>query len=125
MKKFSKIFIFIFLVLIILYFLFGNSRYNGKNQVVANCTTCSIKTELEAVNRAEDILFRIYGKSKIIEERPYNIKLVDNKKWIIEGSLNKNLFETILFSFIPKFGGCFEIMLDAQTGEVINVTHYK
>ena len=125
MKRFSKILIFVFLVLIILYFLFGNSRYNGKNQVVTNCNGCLIKTELEAINKAEDILFKIYGESKIIEERPYNIKLVDNKKWIIEGSINNNLFETILYSFIPKFGGCFEIILDAKTGAVINVTHYK
>lgn len=125
MNRFLKILIITFLILLALYILFGNKRYNRKNQVVANCNTCLIKTELEAVNKAEETLFKIYGESKIIDERPYNIRLVDNKKWIIEGSLNKNLFETILYSFIPKFGGCFEIMLDAKTGEVINVTHYK
>lgn len=108
-----------------IYFLFGSERYNGKNQVVSNCDDCLIKTELKAVEAAEGVLFKIYGESKIIEERPYNIELVDNKKWIITGSLNKNLFETILYSCIPKFGGCFEIMLDAKTARVISVTHYK
>lgn len=125
MNRFSKISIYIFLIIIVIYFLFGSKRYNEKNQIVSNCDDCLIKTEQKAVETAEDVLFKIYGESKIIDERPYNIELVDNKKWIVTGSLNNNLFENILFSFIPRFGGCFEIMLDAKTAGVINVTHYK
>lgn len=125
MKRYFKILIPFFLLLVISYFVFEKKKYYEKNQTVINCKVCVIKTEIKAIDMAEDTLFKVYGKSKIIKERPYIINLVDNKKWIISGSLNKNLIEKILYRDIPKFGGTFEIILDAKTGKVMNMIHYK
>jgi hypothetical protein len=73
-----------------------------------------IPDEETAINIAEPILFKIYGKSKIIKERPYKIGYT-NKYWVIIGSLPK---------YITK-GGTFEIIINSGNAEIINVTHGK
>ncbi len=125
MKKPSIILISLLAIIFISYFFFNTKRYNEKNQTVVNCDTCLIKTEIAAINVAENILFKVYDKSKIKNERPYNILLIDNKVWVISGTLNKSFIESILFRNFQKYGGCFEIKLDARTGRTIKLIHYK
>jgi hypothetical protein len=72
-----------------------------------------IKEEKTAIGVAEPILFEIYGKSKIEDERPYEVFLINNY-WVIRGTLNR-------FSL----GGTFSIVIDARNSKVIRVIHYK
>ena len=72
-----------------------------------------IKEEKTAIKVAEPILFEIYGKSKIENEKPYEAYLINNY-WVINGTINR-------FSF----GGGFSIIIDARNSKVINVIHYK
>ena len=65
----------------------------------------------------EPILFRIYGKEHIIVERPYRIDLVDGY-WIVSGTLKAPLGKDVV-------GGTFLIILSAQDGHVIKLTHGK
>ncbi|HPT14446.1 MAG TPA: YbbC/YhhH family protein [Bacteroidales bacterium] len=66
-----------------------------------------------AIKIAEPILFNIYGKNKIVNEKPYRISLIDNY-WLIMGSLSKN-----------TDGGVFEIVINAKDGKIIGVSHGK
>ncbi|QOW09572.1 hypothetical protein Q73A0000_03930 [Kaistella flava (ex Peng et al. 2021)] len=72
-----------------------------------------IKDENTAIKVAEPILFEIYGKKKIEDEKPYEAYLIKNY-WVINGTINR-------FSF----GGAFSIIIDARNSKIINVTHYK
>jgi hypothetical protein len=73
-----------------------------------------INTEQEAIDIAEPILFGIYGKKKILSERPYGIYKFDDY-WYVSGSLAKWY----------DFGGGFEIILDARDARVISIVHFK
>jgi hypothetical protein len=66
-----------------------------------------------AVNIAETILFRFYGKDQIISERPYEIYLISGY-WYISGTLPKGYF-----------GGTFEIIFSSKNGQVIKLIHGK
>ena len=57
-----------------------------------------------AINYAENILFELYGKEKIINEKPYQIHLIDDY-WIITGTLPKDWV-----------GGVFEVVFDSWNG---------
>lgn len=72
-----------------------------------------IKNESTAISVAEPILFVIYGKSKIEDEKPYEAYLINNY-WVINGTLNR-------FSL----GGSFLIIIDAKNSKVLEITHYK
>lgn len=72
-----------------------------------------IKEENTAISVAEPILFEIYGKSKIEDEKPYEAYLINNY-WVIRGTLNR-------FSL----GGTFSIIIDARNSKVIEIIHYK
>lgn len=72
-----------------------------------------IKEESTAISVAEPILFEIYGKSKIEDEKPYEAYLINNY-WVIRGTLNR-------FSL----GGTFSIVIDARNSKVIDIIHYK
>ena len=72
-----------------------------------------IKEEKTAISVAEPILFEIYGKSKIEDEKPYEAYLINNY-WVIRGTLNR-------FSL----GGTFSIVIDARNSKVIEIIHYK
>jgi hypothetical protein len=68
-----------------------------------------------AIKTVEPILFRKYGKEKILDERPYQAFRVDNY-WLIKGS----------FPHDPGMkGGTFEIIIDSRDARVIRVLHYK
>jgi len=70
-----------------------------------------IKNENQFVNIIEPILFDIYGKDRIIDERPYEVYLVKNY-WIISGYLPKDVC-----------GGTFQAIMDARNCEIIRIEH--
>ena len=72
-----------------------------------------IKTKETAIAMAEPILFDIYGKKEIINERPYECYLIDGY-WYISGTLPKGWQ-----------GGVFEIIINAKDGQVIKLIHGK
>jgi len=77
-------------------------------------STILVSDTATAVKIAETYLFEVYGKDKIVEERPYEIGRI-NGYWYITGSL-------------PKYsmcGGTFEILLEASTGKVVKIGHGK
>ncbi len=64
-----------------------------------------------AINIAENVLFKNYGKDNIIKQRPYKIALHENY-WIINGTL-------------PEYsiGGTFLIIINSKDGQIIKLTH--
>lgn len=66
-----------------------------------------------AVRYAENILFKIYTKDQILQERPYNVNSV-NGYWVITGTMNQE-----------GFGGAFLIIINANNGKVIELIHGK
>jgi hypothetical protein len=73
-----------------------------------------IRTKESAISIAETILFEIYCKEQILQERPYGVHKVGDY-WFIAGSLPR----------LYDFGGGFEIILDSRDGKVMSLTHYK
>jgi hypothetical protein len=65
------------------------------------------------ISIAEPILFEIYGKEDIIDERPYEIYLFDDY-WYMTGTLPKNMK-----------GGTFSIVINRKTCEVVGISHGK
>jgi hypothetical protein len=65
-----------------------------------------------AIKVAEPILFAIYGEKNILQQKPYNVSLRENK-WIITGSIHS------------EKGGSFLIILDARNSKVLRVIHGK
>ena len=61
----------------------------------------------------EPILFRVYGKENIINERPYEIYLFGDY-WIMNGTMPLNMK-----------GGTFTIAINRKTCKVIGITHGK
>ncbi len=72
-----------------------------------------IKVKKTAIEIAEPILFNIYGKKNITEERPYECYLIDGY-WYISGTLPKGYA-----------GGVFEIILNSKNAQVIKLIHGK
>lgn len=72
-----------------------------------------ITTSEAAIKVAEPILFEVYGKEEVLDERPYKVYKADDY-WLIEGSLPK-LYD----------GGAFEIILDARDARVMSIVHYR
>ena len=66
-----------------------------------------------AIAVAEPILFKIYGKKNIVDERPYECYLIDGY-WYISGTLPKGWT-----------GGVFEIIVSSKDGRIIKLTHGK
>lgn len=71
-----------------------------------------IPDEEAAVNIAEAYLFKIYGKSTIVRERPYKIRRV-NGYWVIIGSL----------PWYYSKGGTFEIIIKSKDGTIMRISH--
>jgi hypothetical protein len=72
-----------------------------------------IKTSFTAIAIVEPILFDIFGREQILEEKPYEVYHIDGY-WYFSGTLPKK-----------SKGGTFEIMLSSRNGEIIRLTHYK
>ena len=66
-----------------------------------------------AIATVEPILFKIYGKKSIINEKPYECYLI-NGYWYISGTLPKGWK-----------GGVFEIIINSRDGRVIRLIHGK
>jgi hypothetical protein len=72
-----------------------------------------INNYVTAIAIAEPILFNTFGKEQILEERPYEVYLIDGY-WYIAGTIPKGWK-----------GGGFEIIFSALDGKIIKLTHYK
>lgn len=83
-----------------------------QHNVIDNKTVI-IKDSLTAINIAEPILFSIYGKDNITNQRPYEIYFIDNY-WLITGTLPYGWK-----------GGTFLIIIDSRNSKVIKITHGK
>jgi hypothetical protein len=72
-----------------------------------------LPTKEVAVAVAEPVLFNFYGKQHTIKERPYEAYRI-NGYWYISGTLPEG-YE----------GGTFEIIMEANNGRIVHLTHYK
>ena len=72
-----------------------------------------IKDSSTAINVAEPILFSIYGKENIENQKPYESYLIENY-WVIAGTLPED-----------SVGGTFLIIIDARNSKVLKITHEK
>ena len=70
-----------------------------------------VKDSLTAIDIAEQILFKKYGKKQIRKQLPYETYLIDNY-WVISGTLPKN-----------SVGGTFFIILDSRDSSILKITH--
>lgn len=86
---------------------------NKSQHNIIDNTTVIIKDSLTAINIAEPILFSIYGKNNITQQRPYEIYFIDNY-WVITGTLPKEYL-----------GGTFLIIIDSRNCKIIKITHSK
>jgi hypothetical protein len=84
----------------------------SQHNVIDNKTVI-IKDSLTAINIAEPILFSIYGKDNITQQRPYEIYFIDNY-WVITGTLPNEYA-----------GGTFLIIIDSKDSKIIKITHGK
>jgi len=71
-----------------------------------------IKTQQEFISIAEPILFSVFGKGSIVDERPYQISLVGDF-WYLEGT---NPWDR---------GGFFCIVINRRTCEVKGIRYEK
>ena len=70
-----------------------------------------IKDRETAINVAEAILFKIYGKENIIRQRPYEVSMIGDN-WFLNGTLPEGYL-----------GGTFSIELNATNGQVMMLMH--
>ncbi len=84
----------------------------NRHNVVDNKTVI-INDSITAITVAEPILFSIYGKDNIIQQRPFETYFID-KHWIISGTLPEK-----------SLGGTFLIIIDARNNRIIKITHGK
>ncbi len=86
----------------------------SENKGVSFFVTNNTFSKKKAIDAAESLLFKIYGKDQIINERPYNIYFIDDY-WILSGSMPDKY----------SFGGVFLIVFSSKNGRVIKLTHGK
>jgi hypothetical protein len=80
---------------------------------VINSKFIILDSEDKAINFAEKILFDIYGKKHIQNEKPYKVYNIDNY-WVISGTLRKGWK-----------GGTFLIIINSHDCKVVRLTHGK
>ena len=80
--------------------------YNKKNGIVENANM--------AYTIANTILSNIYGSNQIKNEYPLKITLLNNRFWVIEGSLSKG-----------ETGGTAIIVIKKDDGQVQYINHGK
>ncbi len=85
----------------------------NKGHNVINNALPVIKDSVTAVAIAEPILFNIYGKENILEQKPYEIYHIDNF-WFIRGTLKKHYS-----------GGTFIIIIDDRNSKILKISHGK
>jgi len=79
-----------------------NLRFKGKKMLPDTSTALAV---------AEIYLFKVYGKSHILLEKPYRIENIDNY-WLVRGDIPKGIG-----------GGIFYLILNAYDGAVIYCKH--
>lgn len=84
----------------------------ARHNVIDNKTVI-IKDSVTAISIAEPLLFSMYGKDNIAQQRPYETYFIDNY-WILRGTLPKN-----------SVGGTFLIIIDARNSSIVKITHGK
>jgi hypothetical protein len=77
-----------------------------------------IPDERTAVTVGVAVLGPVYGPEVLESERPFHAHL-EKGVWIVEGTLRKTPFGSV------HLGGTAVVELDARTGRVIRMIHYK
>jgi hypothetical protein len=72
-----------------------------------------IEDSKTAINVIEPILFRMYGKEQILQQRPYELYLIDSL-WYMAGTTSRD-----------SKGGTFEVIMKANDGRVLSLIHTK
>lgn len=72
-----------------------------------------LTNESKAIEYAESVLFAIYERENIENQKPYNVFYINNY-WLISGTLPE-----------AKSGGTFLIIIDSRNYQVIRITHGK
>lgn len=80
---------------------------------VINSKTLIIKDSVVAITIAESVLFEIYGKTNITNQKPYEIYHINNY-WLLTGTLPKG-----------RDGGTFLLIMDDRNSQIIKLTHGK
>lgn len=91
-------------------FVLLNTANQNINQRVSIEDCKDINSVLKAL---EPILFEVYGKEDIIEQKPYKISFIDDY-WIIEG-VQKEVHP----------GGVFQLVLNCRNNTLIYLIHGK
>ena len=86
---------------------------NNKLHNIINSSDKIIKNEEILIKIIEPILFDIYGKKNIEEQKPYEINDFENY-YVVNGILDKNYK-----------GGTFLIIIDKRNSQVLKITHGK
>ena len=66
-----------------------------------------------AINIVEPVLFKVYGKPNIENQKPYECYLIDGY-WYVAGTLSKD-----------SKGGVFEVVVSAKDEKIIKLVHGK
>jgi len=82
-----------------------DNRIDNKTNIIAD--------SIIAVKVAEPVLFNLYGKEDIENQKPYEIVFADNY-WIISGANSHKK---------DKADGTFLIIIDARNSKIIKITH--
>jgi hypothetical protein len=77
-----------------------------------------IPDERTAVAVGLAVLEPVYGHEVLESERPFRAHL-ENGVWVVEGTLRKTSFGSV------QLGGTAVVDLDARTGRVMRMIHYK
>ena len=94
--------------------LYDALKFKDLPNVIDN-KTVMIKDSAQAVNIAEPILFNVYGKKEILNQRPYIALLVDHY-WVVMGKQDRG-------SSTGK--GQFVFIIDEMNGNIIRITKKK
>ena len=84
-----------------------SSQYNAVNKNLL------LKDKKSAIAFIEPFLFNKFGEETIIDERPYEIYLIDNYWWV-KGTMSKK-----------AVGGTFKIIVNAVDKEILFIIHQK
>ena len=90
-----------------------SALYDTTQHNVINSKFIILDNKDKAVKFAEKILFDIYGKKQIQDEKPYKVYNIDNY-WVISGTLRKGWK-----------GGTFLIIINSHDCKVVRLTHGK
>jgi hypothetical protein len=106
--------IIIFVGISIVFLSFMQEGFTPKEGFVPNDST--------AIRIAEAVWLPIYGK-KIYEETPFKAKLIDNKIWIVEGTLPGTKNQKKDGKVHISVGGVVHAEIQKSDGKILKVIH--